>query len=119
MDADREYYEDVLVPGFIVASSGVQFGDPCLMGTRIPYDATWVWEFLDRPADCAPGITREQIIALAAFHAGVEWRRSRKRRHLMAEAVKQLWRDINAEAQAPTPAGRVVPAPVEPLVDEV
>ncbi len=101
-DEDR-YYVDVLVPGFIEAHSGYQFGSPCLKGTRIPYyvGLGWVWEELDAPEGCSSeGLTRENIIALASFHAGVEWQRSRKRRKRMTEEVAKLWERVAAEAKA-------------------
>ena len=96
-DDDGHYFE-VLLPGFIEANSGRQFGEPCLIGTGIPFSATWVWEYLDRP-EGVPA-TREQIIALAAFEAGYEWHRSRKRRRKMDEEVTKLWERINAAVTA-------------------
>lgn len=93
---------DVLVPGFIEASNHIQFGAPCLKSTRIPYyvGLDWVWECLDRPRWRRDNqLTREQIIALAAFDAGVDWQRSRKRRLAMDEAVKQLWAAIREDAE--------------------
>lgn len=105
-----DYYEDVLLPGFITASSGVQFGEPCLTGTRVPWycGLGWVWEYLDKPkrrkelgietVNGKPYLTRERIIALAAFHAGYEWHKSRTRRKKMTDAVRELWEQINREA---------------------
>ena len=88
---DGKWLVDVLLPGFIVADSARQFGAPTLVGTRIPtyVGLGWVWEVLDRAEE--ENLTREQIIALAAFEAGVEWQRSRKRRKRMAEAVDAGW----------------------------
>lgn len=101
MSKRREYYEDVLLPGFIEASSGVQFGEPCLKGTRIPFyvGLGWVWQALDSKQDRAlERLTRENIIALAAFHAGFNWHKDRKRRKTMTDAVRELWEGIAAEA---------------------
>lgn len=95
--SEDRYYVEELVPGFIEANSGMQFGAPCLIGTRITYDSGWLWEGLDRPSLRPEGVTREQIIALAAFHAGYEWHRSRKRRKKMDEEVTKLWERIAAE----------------------
>jgi len=82
---------EVLLPGFIVATANIQAGEPCLIGTRIPayVGLGWVWESLDDPQ--SEHLTREQIIALAAFEAGYEWHRSRKRRAAWEEAVQQWW----------------------------
>ena len=64
---------EVLLPGFTVATANIQAGEPCLIGTRIPtyVGMGWVWESLDSPKlRRLEGLTREQIIALAAFDAG-------------------------------------------------
>ena len=96
----ERYEVDVLLPGFIEANSGIKFGAPCLIGTGIPHyvGLGWVWESLD-DAHCRrlEGLTRENIIALAAFEAGYEWHRSRKRRKKMDEAVTELWDRIGEE----------------------
>ncbi len=100
---DEGYYVDVLLPGFIEASSGVQFGAPCLKDTRLPtyVGLGWVWDTLDdRHGRRVEGLIREQIIALAAFDAGVEWQRSRKRRKRMDDEVKRLWERIAQEREA-------------------
>ncbi|KKM88470.1 hypothetical protein LCGC14_1258470 [marine sediment metagenome] len=104
--SERENYIDVLLPGFIEANNAIQFGTPCLTGTRIPYDVglAWVWEMLDDKRCQGWGLTRERIIALAAFHAGVEWQRSRKRRARMKDEVNALWEEINAQHQPQEPA---------------
>lgn len=97
MAEDNErYVVDVLLPGFIEANSGIQFGEPCLIGTRIPFSVGlgWVWEELEDPYD--KRLTREDVIALAAFQAGYEWHRSRKRRKKMEDAVSALWERIAA-----------------------
>ena len=101
-DTDGDYV-DVLLPGFIEANSARQFGEPCLVGTRIPFSVAlgWVWDSLDSPEDVPA--TREQIIALAAFNAGYNWHRSRKRRKKMDDEVTALWERINAEHQPTTP----------------
>lgn len=86
---------DVLLPGFIEACSTRQFGEPCLKGTRIPFSVGlgWVWESLDAPAARKLAfLTREQIIALAAFHAGYKWHQQRARRKAMDDAVENFWR---------------------------
>ena len=98
-------YVDVLLPGFIEASNHIQWGEPCLKGTRIPYHVGlgWVWESLNSKRDRKlEGLTRENIIALAAFHAGYEWHKSRKRRQTMVEATRRLWQQIALEAEAGT-----------------
>jgi uncharacterized protein (DUF433 family) len=97
---EGRYYVEVLLPGFIEASSGMQFGVPCLIGTRIPHyvGQGWVWESLDAPR--YEGLTREKIIALAAFDAGYEWHKSRKRREKMGEEVAKLWAKIALEKAA-------------------
>ena len=102
MDSE-DYYIDELLPGFIEANSGMQFGEPCLIGTRIPFSVGlgWVWESLDSP-EGVPA-TREQIIALAAFCAGYNWHRSRKRRKKMDEEGTKLWERINAKLAPPHP----------------
>ncbi len=83
-DGKGYYAIDELVPGLIVAHSGIQSGAPTVKGTRLPTTSTWVWEELDK-ADTP--YTREQIIAAVAFQAGVGWQRSRKRRGRMWDAV--------------------------------
>ena len=82
---------EVLLPGFIVATANIEAGVPCLVGTRIPVfvGMGWVWDSLDDPG--SEDLTREQIIALAAFQAGYEWHRGRKRRAAWEEAVQQWW----------------------------
>ena len=96
-------YVDVLLPGFIEANSAIQAGVPCLKGTGIPFyvGLGWVWETLDdAQGRLLEGLTREQIIALAAFHAGYEWHRSRKRRRKMDEEVRRLWDQVTGIFQA-------------------
>ena len=96
-------YVDVLLPGFIEANSAIQAGIPCLNGTRIPFyvGLGWVWEGLNDPkARRLDRLTREQIIGLAAFHAGYEWHRSRKRRRKMDEEVRRLWDQVTGIFQA-------------------
>ena len=98
----HKYLVDVLVPGFIEASSGVQFGEPCLKGTRFPFSIGlgWLWEYLDKPDELKEmRLTRDQVIVLAGFHAGFEWHRGRKRRKAMWDAVDRLWEQINSEAE--------------------
>ena len=85
---------EVLLPGFIVATANIQAGEPCLVGTRIPtyVGLEWVWESLDSPRSRRiGGLTREKIIALAAFQAGYEWHRRRKRRAAWEQAVSHWW----------------------------
>lgn len=86
---------EVLLPGFIEAQANVQAGVPCLVGTRIPFyvGMGWVWESLDRPRQ--EHLTREQIIALAAFDAGFEWHRSRKRQADWQKRVAHWWAEYN------------------------
>ncbi len=92
---------DVLLPGFIVADSQVQFGEPCLIDTRLPWyvGQGWVWEYLDDPEKVHPGLTREHIIALAAFHAGYRWSQRRARRQRMVLATRRLWELIAARGK--------------------
>ncbi|MDZ4250937.1 MAG: hypothetical protein U0990_12750 [Candidatus Nanopelagicales bacterium] len=99
----RKEHVEILLPGFIEASNEIQFGAPCLVKTRIPFyvGLGWVWECLsDVPSRKVEGLTRENIIALAAFHAGYEWHRKRKRRKDMTLAVRELWEGIAAQAKA-------------------
>lgn len=91
-------YVDVLLPGFIEADSHIQFGAPCLVGTRVPFyvGLGWVAELIDNSKGLkANRITREQAIALAAFHAGFNWHKQRNRRKCMDDAVRDLWAEIN------------------------
>ena len=93
---------DVLLPGFIEASSQIQFGEPCLKGTRIPYyvGLGWVWDALNSKQDrTLEGLARENIIALAAFHAGYKWHQQRTRRKKMVEATRRLWEQIARESE--------------------
>ena len=104
--AEERYYIDVLLPGFIEASSGIQWGEPCLTGTRIPYyvGLGWVWETLNsKRYRKMEGLTRERIIALAAFDAGVDWQRSRKRRAKMREEVEKLYQQPAVAARSDRP----------------
>jgi uncharacterized protein (DUF433 family) len=82
---------EVLLPGFIIATANIQAGVPCLIGTRIPFSVGlgWVWDSLESPY--LEDLTREQIIALAAFDAGYEWQRRRKRRAAWEQTVKDWW----------------------------
>jgi len=86
---------EVLLPGFIEATANIQAGEPCLVRTRIGFyvGLGWVWESLDDPT--SEGLTREEIIALAAFHAGYEWHRRRMRRAMWEQAVEEWWAEFN------------------------
>jgi len=92
---------ETLVPGFIEAHGGIQFGSPCLIGTRLPTYATWVWYYLDDPKGLTEeGLTREQVIALCAFQAGVEWWQSRNRRkRFQEETTKAIQTEMAKEEQ--------------------
>ena len=68
---DREYWVDDLFPVLIVALSGIQAGCPTLKGTRLPTYATWIWHELGNAETEIIPYTREQIIAVSAFEAGV------------------------------------------------
>lgn len=92
-----EYAIDELVPGFIWASAAHQFGEPVLVGTRLPAYATWLWEYVDKPELMeSEHVSREQVIALYSFQMGVEWQRSRKRRKRMGDAVAEHHRQYSA-----------------------
>lgn len=91
---DGDWLVDVLLPGFIEAHSARQFGSPCIAQSRVPayIGLGWVWECVERPQMLdAERFSREQAIALAAFQAGVDWQRSRKRRKRIGEAVHVGW----------------------------
>ena len=95
---DGVWAVDELVPGFIEAHAGIQVGCPCLIGTRLPTYAKWVWHDLDDPVSRKrERLTREQIIALYCFEAGVEWQRSRLRRQRMDEAVNKGWENYRGK----------------------
>lgn len=90
-----KYYREELVAGLIVADAEVQWGEPCIVGTRIPFCATWVGEYLDKPQMLEElRITRDMALALIAFEAGYEWHRQRKRRWAMDAAVDRVWADF-------------------------
>lgn len=84
-----KYLVDDLVPGWIVAHSGIQFGVPTLKGTRFPTSSTWCF---DDPSTY--GWTTEQAFAARCFEAGVQWQRSRERRKRMSEVVAKLWKEL-------------------------
>lgn len=99
---DGVWLVDTILPGFIEAHSGRQFGEPTVINDRYPCSAGWAWEYLDDPEKAS--MTREQIIAACAFEAGRDWQRSRKRRQRIQQAVHDGWEKVrehdSAEAKA-------------------
>lgn len=91
---DETYLIDTIMPDYIVAHSGRKFGEPTIIGTRLPCE-TW---YLEDPEGY--GIPREQALVAAAFHYGRLWQRSRKRRQRMEQVVKALWDRFRAEKKA-------------------
>lgn len=89
-DGKYTYMVDTIVEGFITASPSIQFGDPCIIRTRIPTSAYWPWELRDNPPKLKDaGITREQVIASYAFEMGIRWQKDRKRRLRIEAKVEE------------------------------
>ena len=83
------YKVDTIMPGWIIAHSGICLGEPTLIGHRLRCAP----HYLEGPVDYR--ITREQALVLAAFYYGMEWQRSRKRRARMEQAVRDFWNAID------------------------
>jgi len=91
---DGKWLVDTILPGLLEAHAGLQFGAPCLVGTRTPtyVGLGWVWEcYGNAHVAKVEGLSQIDVVALAAFDAGVQWQRSRKRRQRMKDAVTAGW----------------------------
>ena len=80
------YKVDTIMPGWIIAHSGICFGEPTLIGHRLHCSP----HYLEDPEDY--DITREQALVSAAFYYGMEWQKSRKRRQRMEQVVNGVWK---------------------------
>ena len=90
---DREWLVITLVPGFIEVHTGVQFGTPTPIKTRVTtLAASGAWEnqaFEDYE------ITEEMALVCRAFEVGREYQRNRKLRKRIDEACSAGWRTSN------------------------
>ena len=92
-----------LVPDFIEAHSGIQFGSPTVVGSRIhtevaagayEHDGEQGWGGMRHNY---PNLTKQRGFAALCFEAGREYQRNRKLRKRIKEACHEGWQQHNKE----------------------
>ena len=92
-----------LVPGFIEAHSGVQFGTPTPINTRITTptaSGAWFHKEWDCYGSPEQPLTEEQCLVCYAFEAGREYQRNRKLRKRLSDATADGWAKYNEDEAA-------------------
>ena len=99
---DGKWLVVTLVPGFIEAHSGVQFGTPTPISTRIttPTGAgAWINKEWDAYGSKKNPFTEQQALVCYAFEVGREYQRNRKLRKKISDACAEGWAITNAQSE--------------------
>ena len=87
---DGDWLVIEILPGFLEAHAGRNFGKPTIVGHRL-YAELGLAQSVYEDEEDHPGPSKEQRLALYAFSLGVAWQRSRKLRERMEQAVAAGW----------------------------